>query len=148
MDEGRWIVTIALGALGEVYYKLQIWVAGDDFSLEVRNCLLISPHLYEVWILCIEEHLAVVGAKIVVEFTFGLLYSFEGAETLKMSFADIGDEAIIGFGDVDERLYLSRMVCSHLYNSDVMLGTQLQQRLWHTDVVVEVALRIEYVVFF
>ena len=63
-----------------------------------------------------------------------------------MRLAHIGYQSAVGLYYLNERLYLARMVSTHLYDGDFVLLGEAQQGLWHTDVVVEIALRIEHVI--
>ena len=63
-----------------------------------------------------------------------------------MSTSHVGDDATVGFHDVDKSLDVAGMACAHLHDSDLMVLGEAQQGLGHADVVVEVALREEHVV--
>ena len=63
-----------------------------------------------------------------------------------MCLAHVGYYAEVGFGDVDEVANFSRVVCPHLNYSQFVVGVELQKRLWHSDVVVEVALSVKNVI--
>ena len=59
----------------------------------------------------------------------------------------IGDDAVVGLGDIHQRVNLARVVGAHLHHGHVVLLAQSQQGAWHADVVVEVALCVECAVF-
>jgi len=63
-----------------------------------------------------------------------------------MCFAYIGNDAVIGFGYVDQRFYFTRVVGAHLNNRYFMLGFQLKQGKRHPDVVVEISFGVVHVV--
>ena len=39
------------------------------------------------------------------------------------------------------------MICAHLYDSYIVFCRQLEQCFWHADMVVQISLRIEHVIF-
>ena len=57
------------------------------------------------------------------------------------------DERIVGLNYLHQRLDVARVRRAHLHDRDVVCGVQAQQCLRHADVVVEVALGVEHVVF-
>ena len=64
-----------------------------------------------------------------------------------MSLSHVGYYSAVRFHDVHQLLYVAGMTRSHLHYSDFVFRFQSQQRLRHTDVVVEVSLGIQYIVF-
>ena len=118
----------------------------------------------EIGVLAVDEHAAlrslaalqrlsiigivesVVGAHKVVQFALGMYHTLKRAEALQVGTTYVGDDGIVGFYHIDERLYVARMRRSHLHNGYLVLGTQAQQCLGHANVVVEVALSVQHVV--
>ena len=94
------------------------------------------------------DPLAVVLAQLVVEFALGAYHTFKRAETFKVSLSHVGYYAVVRLDDVDQSLDFARMVGSHLYHGNIVFGREAQQRLRHAEVVVEVALSVEHVIFF
>ena len=90
--------------------------------------------------------MAVLAHK-VVKLALGAYDALEGAEALQVCPAHVGDDGIVGLDDVDECAYVAGMRGPHLHYGEVVLGAEAQQCLRHADVVVEVALREEHVVF-
>ena len=64
-----------------------------------------------------------------------------------MCLAHVGDDAKIWQHNLHQSLDFARMVRTHLHNGEIMLLRELQQSLRHTNMVVEVTLRIEHIVF-
>ena len=62
-----------------------------------------------------------------------------------MSFANAGDIAIIGLGDITKESDFARVIGTHFYNSDISFGFDREQGEWHPYIVVEVALSGYYV---
>ena len=60
--------------------------------------------------------------------------------------AHIGDDAIVGFCHLYQRLDVAWVTCPHLYHRYLVGLVQLQQCFWHTDVIVEVALSEPHIV--
>ena len=65
-----------------------------------------------------------------------------------MCLADVGDEAIVGVGNFAEEVDFSRMAGTHLHDGNLGVRLDAQQSKWHANVVVEVAHRVDDVVFF
>ena len=63
-----------------------------------------------------------------------------------MGFAHVGYQPTVGFHYLYEGLDFARMVGTHLYYGDVVFLSQSQQCLGHADMVVEIALSVEYVI--
>ena len=62
-----------------------------------------------------------------------------------MRFANAGDIAIIGLGDITEESDFARVIGTHFYNSDIGFGFDREQGEWHSYIVVEVALSGYYI---
>ena len=93
------------------------------------------------------EHKSSIVAEIVIEFPLCLDDAFERAESLQVRTPYICYYSAVGLHDVHERLDVARMACTHLHHGNFVLRLEAQQCLGHTDVIVEVALRVEHVVF-
>ena len=65
-----------------------------------------------------------------------------------MRLAYIGNEAAIGFGNIYKRTDFARVVGTHLHYGQFVLLLQAQKREGHTDMVIEIALRIEHLIAF
>ena len=83
----------------------------------------------------------------VVQLALGLYHAFERTEALQMRTAHVCDERIVGLNDLHQRLDVARVRRAHLHDCYVVCRVQAQQCLGHADVVVEVALGVEHVVF-
>lgn len=91
-----------------------------------------------------EHHTAWARAQEIVKLALGSYDAFERAEALEVRLAHIGDDAVVGFHNVDKGLYLTWVVGSHLHHCNIVLRTELQQCFGHANMVVEITLRIEY----
>lgn len=104
-------------------------------------------HFAQVGIVVMDEDGRVaVAAQEVEEFAFGTHHSLERAEAFQMGLAHVGDESVVGFGDVHQFLDVAGVAGSHFYDGQFVLGAQAQQGEGHADVVVQVAFGVEYVV--
>ena len=102
---------------------------------------------FQVWVVVVQEDLATMLAQEVIELAFRLDHTLERAETQQMGLAYVRDDAVVGLNDIHQRLDLAGVVGTHLYDSHLMVCRQLKQRLWHADMVVEIAFCIVGVVF-
>ena len=64
-----------------------------------------------------------------------------------MGAAHVGDESAGGFHGFHQCLDVAGMGGTHLYDGNLVLGLQAQQRLRNAHVVVEVALGVEHIIF-
>lgn len=87
-----------------------------------------------------------VGAQEVIEFALGVEHALQRTETLKMGAADIGDQSAGRLDQIDQRADVAGMACSHLDDGNIMFGSETEERLWHADVVVEIAFGEEDIV--
>ena len=93
------------------------------------------------------EHLrAVAAGQEVVQLSLCPDHSFERPEALQMGFPDVGYQSVVGLDGLNERLDVARMARAHLYHGYLVLLSQAQESLGHTDVVIEVALGIQHFV--
>ena len=99
-----------------------------------------------MWVVVVDECCAIVLTEEVVEFALGADDAFEGSESEEVCLAYVGDDAVVRQDNVDECLDFSRMIGSHLYDGKLVFLGELEECLWHSDVVVEVALSVEDVV--
>ena len=83
----------------------------------------------------------------VVEFALGLDDTLEGTETLQVGFTHIGDQTAGGLCRLCQGLDVPRMTGAHLDDGNLMILRQAEQGLGHTDIIVEVALCIEHIIF-
>ena len=88
-----------------------------------------------------------VGTHKVVKFALCADDALERSESLQVGASHVGDNGIIRLYNVNESLDVAGVRSSHLHYGNVVLGTQTQQCLGHADVVIEVALCEEHVVF-
>ena len=95
----------------------------------------------------VDEDGLAVGFDMPVEFCLGLDDTFEATEAFQMRFPDVGDEAVVGVGDLAEEVDFTWMGGAHFHDGDLGFGLDAQQGERHTDVVVEVAHRVDDVVF-
>ena len=65
-----------------------------------------------------------------------------------MSFAHVGNKSVIGIHNFTQQLNLSRMIGAGFDHGNLMGCVQTQQRFGHTDMVVEISLRKEYIITF
>ena len=95
----------------------------------------------------IDEYQCVVSLEIVVQLSFGFLHALKRAEALQVRFSHVGDESAGGFGCLYQCLDVARMTGSHFHHRYLMLLVESEEGLGYTHVVIEVALRVERVVF-
>ena len=100
-----------------------------------------------MWVVVVDECCALNGSEEVVKFSFRADDALERAETQQVSLAYVRDDAKVGQHNLHQCLDFAWVVCAHLDDSNVMFFLELQESLWHTDVVVEVALRVKHIVF-
>ena len=103
-------------------------------------------HLHEVFIVVIDKDGQLVLKQIVIQLAFCLANTLEGAEALQVGTSYVGDESAGGFGRLYQRLDVARVRGSHLYDGNVVVVVQSEQRLRHTYIVVEVALGSHHVI--
>ena len=84
----------------------------------------------------------------IVEFTFCANHTFERAKAQQMCLTYIGDDTEVRSYNIHECLDFAWMIGTHLHHCHLMLRSELEQRFWHTDVVVEIALCVENLIFF
>ena len=92
------------------------------------------------------DAIGIVAAHVAVELGFGLNNALKRAETFKMRFADVGDDAPVGIDDAGKRVDFARMVGAGFNDGEIVFGLDFQQGERHTDVIVEIALREKRVV--
>ena len=91
-----------------------------------------------------KNNMFAIVTQMVIQLAFGLDDSFERSETFQMCLTHIRDHTVIRFHDAGQRLDFTRMVRSHLDNSQLMLGSQPQQSQRNTDMVVQIPLCIKH----
>ena len=64
-----------------------------------------------------------------------------------MGSAYIGNKSTSRFSCLSKRLDIARMTGSHLNDSYLMLLCEAEQRLRHTNIIIEITLSIEHIVF-
>ncbi len=64
-----------------------------------------------------------------------------------MSFSYVGDNPIVGFGYFYQFLDVSGVAGSHFYNSEVMFCLQAEEGEWHAYRIIQISLRVQYVIF-
>ena len=104
-------------------------------------------HLPQIIILRIEEDELAAGLQIVIKLALGALDTLKRAKALQMGAAHIGNQTAVGLGKTAKLRNLARMVGSGLHYGQIVFGTQAKEGQGHTNVVVEIALGIMYVVF-
>ena len=82
-----------------------------------------------------------------IQFGLGLDDTLEAAEAFQMCFPDVGDKTVVGIGNLAEEIDFSRVIGTHLHDSNLGLWLDAQQGERHADMVVEVAHRVDDVVF-
>ena len=100
-----------------------------------------------MWIVVVDEGCATQFAEEIVEFAFGADDTLERAEAQQVSLTHVGDDAEVGQDNLHQRFDFSWMVGSHLDDGDIVLLGELQEGFGHADVIVEVPLRVEHVIF-
>ena len=76
----------------------------------------------------------------IIQLALGLADTLEGAEALQVGTTHIGDEATGRLGRLYQRLDVAGMRSTHLYDGNVVVVTEAEQRLGNTHIVVEVTL--------
>ena len=69
----------------------------------------------------------------IIQLALGLADTLEGAEALQVGTTHIGDEATGRLGRLYQRLDVARMRSTHLYNGNVVVVTEAEQRLGNTS---------------
>ena len=143
----------------------QEWVASDHLAtyqdvlrvaltivVDVRFLIVgstpFADHLHQVFVVAIDEDGTLVLKQKVVQLAFGLAYPLKRSKALQVGAAYIGDQSARRLAGLYQGLDVARMRGSHLHHSDVVAVVQTEQRLGHSHIVVEVALRSHHVVFF
>ena len=138
--------------------ELEKWCARDDLAPHIALAILavgdetidvaLLCHLHQVLVVGIDEDKGIVGCEEVVKLAFGLLHSLETAEALQVSTTYVGNHTTSWLHVLHEFLYVARMGGSHFHDGNLMLGVQTEEGLWHTHIIIEVALGEHHVVFF
>ena len=133
---------------GVAGYYLAFYCQRTGIALHtVLYLLQVVGNACQVLVVCIYEDLtAAFLAQEVIQLALGLYHTLKRAEALKVGLAYVCYDAVVGLHDVDEGLNLPRVVGAHLYHCYLVLFGKAQQSLWHSDVVVEVALRVKHVI--
>ena len=84
---------------------------------------------------------------VTIQLCLSLYDTLEATEAFQMRLADVGDEAIIGVSNMAEEVNLTRVVGAHLHDGNLSIRLDAQQGERHTDVVVQVALSVDDIVF-
>ena len=77
--------------------------------------------------------------QVVEQFPLAAPDPFRAAEALEMGASDVGQDAVVGFGDRGQTGDLAAGAGSHLDDPEFGVGSHGEQRERHADVVVEVA---------
>ena len=137
----------------------QVRLAGNYFAYDAvflvvlvgrvwRYPYVVGQYLQQVVVVGIYEDSRVfLRCKKLIQFAFSPDNTFQRAEALQVSQSHVSYYAVVGLGSLSQRLYVSRMACSHFNYCNLMLLVHPEQRFRHSHVVVEVALRSQYVVF-
>ena len=75
----------------------------------------------------------------IIQFTLGLLDTFERAEPLQVCATDVGDEPAGRFHGFYQCLDITGVGCAHLDNGNLVFGFQAEQSLRNAHVVIEIA---------
>lgn len=118
---------------GATYLGLGVAAVGDGFQAAL-GCLCGEDD-----VVCIDKGGALFGREVAVKFCFSLDDPFEATETFEMGAAHIGDESKVWVGDAAEVGNLAGMAGPHLYDGNLCVGGDGEEREGHTEVVVEVA---------
>ena len=104
-------------------------------------------HLPQIIILRVQEDELAAGLQIIIKLALGALDTLKRAKTLQMGTAHIGDQTAVGLGKTAKLRNLAWMVGSSLHHGQIVFGTQAKEGQGHSDMVVEIALRIMHVIF-
>ena len=66
-------------------------------------------HISQIGVVLVAEDGCVVCAEVVVKLLFGAHDAFKGAEALEVCASDVGDQSVVGFGDIDQFAYVARV---------------------------------------
>ena len=132
----------------------QIWSAGSRCHRRVGGTMatvadaVLSFRLFpKQRIALVDEYSLSVGFDMPIEFGLGFDDALKATETLQMRLAYVGDEAVVGVGNLAKKVDFPRVVGAHFYYGNLSIRLDTQQGEWHTDMVVEVAHRVDDVVF-
>ena len=148
-------------------YQMRLYIMGDSFgcpaemqerrtsyhfsrhiqsrSLSVTDAGQAGSNLVQIRILVLDEDGSIsLFPQEIIQFSFGANDSFERAESLKMGLPHIGNDPVVRLGNVNQGLDFSRMISPHFDDRHLMLRLQAQQCQRHSDMVVEVSLRVKH----
>ena len=118
---------------GATYLGLGVAAVGDGFQAAL-GCLC-----GENVVVGIDESGAPFGGEMSVQLGLGLDNTLEAAEAFEVCAAHIGDKAEVRVGDAAEVGNLSRVAGTHLYDGNLGVGGDGEERERHAEVVVKVA---------
>ena len=132
----------------------QIRVAGswhnraEGFAMPaIADAFLSLRLLPQQRVALVDKHGLAMALDMPVKFYLGLDDALKAAEAFQMCFPDVGDEAIVGVGDLAEEIDFTRVAGTHFHDGHLGVRLDAQQGERHADVVVEVAHRVDDVVF-
>ena len=95
-----------------------------------------------------ENNMLAIVTQMLIQLTFSLDDPFKRPEAFQMRLTHISDHTVIRFYNTGQCLDFTRMVRSHLDDSQFMLGSQPQQSQRNTDMVIQVTLCIKHFISF